>query len=647
MYAKTRLKIACSLPLLFFLLAIVCKGQNQNLVEQWLDSSNDLYRTQTDSALQLAQKAYRVSQANKWTATLARSLDQIGLAQERNRQLDSARWYFARAFIEYKNLQDTLGMAQVKLHQGGLERREDFYDKALEHYFAGLKYLEKQAPNRELGLLHNGIGLSYRRLENFEQAEVHLLAALRIRQEIKDQKGLASSHSSLANLFGQQGNIVAALNENQKALALYKVLADTISLMRVLNNMGNLYLAQEQYDSAKTLYLHAITILEKTRNQERLVSAYNNLATLYSRLDDHSEAVATYNRALMTLGDRKAWDLRRLLLINLATSYERLGQYELANDYLKRHLPYRDSTYNAKALTRAKELEKEYELARKQQLLAEQEKIIVLQQNQKLRLGFLVFFLLLLLGGSIIFFQARNRRRRRNHQQEVARMLREQGNLLLDAMLKGQENAQQHFAKELHDNIGMMLSTVNLHFSRLEENLNRQDEALEKAKSILLKTVKEVRKLSHNLLTGTLQHLGLVPALEELKQEVEKTGFLQMDLNFHGMETLQMPNSTAHSLYRIIQELLTNTVRHAQANKVNLQLTRRDEMLNLVFQDDGVGFIPNEGLGQSGIGLQNVKARIHALQGDLHLNSQIDQGTTVIVDIPLTHVDREWLPQKN
>lgn len=629
-------------------------------IEDWLAASATLYRTDPDSALRLARWAYRQSLVDNREGLLARSLDQIGQAQERTRQLDSARYHFGLAFEVYHGLGDSLGMARVKLHQGGLERREDLYDRALECYFEGLHYAEPLPVSQELGLLHNGIGLSFRRLEKFERAETHFQQALEIRRQIKDEKGLADTYSSLANLYGTQASISqnrkepdsliqpkleAALRANRQAFELYEKVADTISLMRVVNNMGNIYLSQKRYEEAELLYRRAIEFLKNAHNPERLVSAYNNLATLYSRLGDHARAIATYERAYATLGDRPAWDLRRLILFNLSTEHQKAGQYEEAIQYLKDHLPYRDSTYNADALARAEVLEKEYEISKGKQQLAENEKTIALQQNQMLRLGLVAVLLFFLLGGAVLFFQIRNRHRRRAHQWEMDQLLRKQENLLLDAMLEGQEKAQHNFAKELHDNIGMMLSTVNLHFSRLEDKLDRQDETLEKAKTTLVKTVREVRKLSHNLLAGTLQHLGLVPALEELKQEMEKTGFLDFHLNVHGMEAVQLPHSMTHSLYRIIQELLTNTIRHAQAGSIQLQLTRRDGMLNVVFQDDGIGIAAGSNVNSPGIGLRNIKARMEALKGKMHVNSFSGKGTTVILEVPLVDATREWLPQ--
>ncbi|GAB4406592.1 MAG: hypothetical protein OHK0039_08360 [Bacteroidia bacterium] len=133
------------------------------------------------------------------------------------------------------------------------------------------------------------------------------------------------------------------------------------------------------------------------------------------------------------------------------------------------------------------------------------------------------------------------------------------------------------------------------------------------------------------------------PALHDLIQILHQSGQLHIHLEAHGMEAPRLPHSTSHTVYRIVQELLSNVIRHAQATEVQLQLTQHRDRLNIHFQDNGKGFDPRRLGKESGVGLYNIQSRTLELGGTFHLDSHPGKGTTAILNIPLTDPQQDWL----
>ena len=180
---------------------------------------------------------------------------------------------------------------------------------------------------------------------------------------------------------------------------------------------------------------------------------------------------------------------------------------------------------------------------------------------------------------------------------------------------------------------------VKLHFSSLEEKIDTSNPAKEKFLStseLLDVAAREVRMISHDLMSGVLAKFGLVPALEDLGSKINETGEIVVNLfteNING----SLDGEQELQVYRIVQELVANTLKHARASEINIQLNEHDDIVNLLVEDDGVGFDPLNLRKEAGMGLENLKARVAKLNGTLNIDSGKGAGTTISIDIPINH----------
>ena len=223
--------------------------------------------------------------------------------------------------------------------------------------------------------------------------------------------------------------------------------------------------------------------------------------------------------------------------------------------------------------------------------------------------------------------------------QKINELINEQEIASLQGILEGQEKERKRVAMDLHDRLGGILSMAKLQFSSVEERIAVGQPEKEKfltATELLDQATSEVRMISHDLLSGVLAKFGLVPALEDLASKINASGEIEMHLIVDHMNG-SLDGEQELQVYRIVQELIGNTLKHAKASEINVQLNEYDESVNLMVEDDGIGFDPLNLRKEAGIGLENLKARVATLGGTLNIDSGKGAGTTISVDIPIIH----------
>ena len=212
--------------------------------------------------------------------------------------------------------------------------------------------------------------------------------------------------------------------------------------------------------------------------------------------------------------------------------------------------------------------------------------------------------------------------------------------LNIKAGIEAQEKERNRFSKELHDGLGQMLTAVKLNLSALNNsNLTESDKiTYMNTQTILGNAIRETRNIAHNLMPKDLTELGLIPTLRDLFEKAEKTSGIKIDLT--ALKIADRFNDIIDlTIYRICQELLSNAIKHAACSYINVQLTKKANMLILVFKDNGNGisFNTQQHKKSEGIGLKNIITRVKSLNGKLIVNSSPDQGTTFSVEIPLNN----------
>lgn len=223
---------------------------------------------------------------------------------------------------------------------------------------------------------------------------------------------------------------------------------------------------------------------------------------------------------------------------------------------------------------------------------------------------------------------------RKRLQQQLEREQKERSAKIAAATLKAQEAERAVVSQELHDNVNQVLTTVKLYTEMCRDGMGDTAELMEKSIELLQRSINEIRGLSKRLSAPSLGKIKLSDSIKELIATVDMTGKLQVQLDTIGIEALEVPQDVHLAVYRILQEQLTNILKHAEATVVNVSVDVLVGHLNLQVQDNGKGFDPL--LKSSGIGITNMVTRAESLGGALRLNSSPGKGCEVLVTIPLS-----------
>lgn len=282
------------------------------------------------------------------------------------------------------------------------------------------------------------------------------------------------------------------------------------------------------------------------------------------------------------------------------------------------------------------DLEIKYQASEKEkQILKEQQKART-NRNWLITASLALFF-----GAGIAFLLQKNTTKKRKlaeqqqllEQQKVTTLLKEQELTSIDAMIEGQEKERTKVANELHDDLGSLMATVKLHFDNVK--VDQKDPALKNAQKLLDEAYQKIRGMAHAKNSGVMANQGLLPAVKKMAKTISETNALEVTVEDFGLGE-RMENSLELTIFRIIQELIANIIKHAEATKSNIQFTQHESNLNIIVEDNGKGFdMAAIKRTQNGMGLGTIEKRIEHLEGTFTVDSVLGKGTSILIDIPV------------
>lgn len=474
------------------------------------------------------------------------------------------------------------------------------------------------------------------------------LQAINFFNREKLEKHLAPVYAGLAHLYKNKGKLEEQNIYINKAISSNKIVKDTILDIALHIEKAELYETLEYYNQALEASKHSLNLSQIIGDSTSVGLNLMRIGIIENYNGNYLEAEDFLYRSERLLEA----SLRPQLLLNLyqqsSDNYMSMEDYPLAYDYLNKYTELNDSLINATRTETLSRLTLEFQNEQKEAEIEElqKEKInakIQTQRQRNLIYSFIFAGLVTLIGIYFIirFYQQQiaakeiiTRQTAEINQQKIVDL---ENNLKIEtmhSMLEGQEAERQRVAKDLHDSLGGLLSTVKLNFESLLAKSTDLENANEfqKANILLDEACQEVRNISNNMQPGALNKLGLVPAINDLINRFQADHYPEIFFQQYGLNK-KLDSSTNLMVYRLIQELLINSIKHAEANEVIIQLTEEDDQLSVLVEDDGKGYdVENV---KKGMGTGNIASRVNYLKGDLSLHSMKDQGTSTLITIPI------------
>lgn len=300
--------------------------------------------------------------------------------------------------------------------------------------------------------------------------------------------------------------------------------------------------------------------------------------------------------------------------------WESQGDYKKSLEAQTKYLNINEKINKRVKLYNTYELENKYQLSKKEAEIANQKIALEKEETQKRFYGLAALGLLLVVFGSWFVFRQHQKRKA----QEILAIKRENDIKKLESLIEGEEKERLRVARELHDGINGDLSAIKHKLNAAKNNLDSINEAID----MIDKSCSQVRAISHNLVPPMLEKFDLKTIIMEYCVNMNEAHSPKITSDYLG-DNLRLPKHIEINIFRIVQELVTNSVKHAMASEIHVQLTTRDNYLQLSVEDNGIGFNVNES-DAKGIGISNIKSRVAFLQGELDIKSN-NKGTSVSV----------------
>ena len=239
-----------------------------------------------------------------------------------------------------------------------------------------------------------------------------------------------------------------------------------------------------------------------------------------------------------------------------------------------------------------------------------------------------VIIILVFLAIMFLVALARHNQRRNKLIYENQKIKKDFEQTLLNTQLEIQEQTLTHISREIHDNIGQVLSLARLQLHALSESPSEED--INYTDNLLEKAITDLRGLSHSLNTNSIKENGFAVSVKKILKQFEKTG--KFITSFHDESYFEISDDHGIILFRIIQEVLNNIVKHAEATEISIRIEKPDEHTVISIADNGKGFnTENLQSADGGIGIRNIKERALIIGAKLSLISQANHGTTVSI----------------
>ncbi|MBA4848865.1 sensor histidine kinase [Emticicia sp. BO119] len=350
--------------------------------------------------------------------------------------------------------------------------------------------------------------------------------------------------------------------------------------------------------------------------------------------DNYETAIEYYLNAYESSGKAKDVAYAKDICNHLSIAYTKTGDYQKANEFYQQTLLYSNQYYESEQTMtiRLEELNSQYKNLQLQNQLTEQE-----NRQARLQNILLIVFIIFLILAVIALYIGRKQQNTITRQKDII-LTQKIKNLelkSLEALIQGQENERARIARDLHDSLGIQLTQIKFFVESRHKPFTTKERAT--LNQIIDDACKEIRLISHNLHPTALSKYGLEIALEDLINKLPSTKKIKICLEKYG-SLPRLSQEAIALIYRVIQELINNAMKHANACKISVQLLANQENLLISVEDDGIGF--NIDLQPRGSGISNVTSRIEYLSGQVLWQNHMpaSTGTSVMISIPMVKI---------
>ncbi len=600
-----------------------------------------LFLNQREKVINYADEAAKISKKLEYQKGLALFYCWKGAMYRSKKDLLTARKFYDSLL----NLKSTatdgvskLYKAKANLAIGSMYFDVYNFNEALKHYFLVIDYFEKENLI-DLLIIYDTICEIYIKMNNLEKAKHYANLMLKAAQskkmtehntlkgEIKYYKKFA--YILLIDIALKQNNLKSA---HKYIAILDKEMPDSVDASinyEFYQKKGYLYFLEKKHVYSTINFKKAYQYATQFKHKETINSALYYLSKNALITGNFYDAKNYAEQNLTLAQEENSTSAIIGALNNLSDYYQKIGNNTKALKLLKNATDIKDSMISVENIKQINTLQTIYETEKKEKEILQ---LTVINQNKSNLNKILISSSIALL--LLIFLGYRNFTNKRKLQNlKISELEKDKQLLAIDAMLKGQEEERGRIAKDLHDGLGGLLSGTKLSFINMKENLLLTPEnaiQFEKSLSMLDTTIADLRKVAHNLMPESLVKFGLNDALKDFCSSIQLASNITVDYQKIGLDR-KIGNTAETFMYRIIQELVNNAVKHSQATEILVQIAFANDKIVLTVEDNGTGYDKSQIT--TGDGLDNIAYRVKYLNGTIDTLTTASNGTSVTIEL--------------
>ena len=528
------------------------------------------------------------------------------------------------------------------------------YPKAIDYFMQCLSYSEKTNDKIQEANAYQNIATLYLLQKEYKKSAENLDRAANLYRELGDDDGVLTTLFNFANILKEEGKFDQA-RTHYKTILDYREREGNKAVIAYVNiNLSQMLVEEERCGEAVVALKKTLALLKELKFHSDIAIVLNDLGLCEAKLGHKKEAINYFKEAL-SIGDKQSLSVYKSdIYKNLAQLYQEEKNFEKALEFYQKGVA---TVADQKTLDKEKyvaKIQEGYETQLKEariQLLEKEQKLsevelqkveLTVKRQRIVRNAFIAGFILVLIILIILRLsyvkrlriqKKLNLQQEENAKQKITDMMKDHKLSVIERYQEGQDEERSRLAREIHDGIGSDLAGIKIAFEHYTENHKDELQSKRIANAINNACV-DVRSLSHQLHPLSFSKIGFTSFLTDFIDQITKKSKLDIQAYFFPEEDIdKLPAELLADAYRIVQELINNILKHAEATKADVQLTKHEDHLNIVITDNGKGFIKNK---KQGIGLRNIKERLQKIKGTLDIDSGSSHGTSITIDIPTT-----------
>ncbi|SDF21246.1 Signal transduction histidine kinase [Epilithonimonas hungarica] len=528
-------------------------------------------------------------------------------------------------YYEIANLNNNLGTIYNEL--GNYRSAYIYFIKALENYdLAGNQ-------QKKTGTLNN-IGLTYLNLNNQEKALGYFHKALHSSNSNKDTILASTILNNIAICNFSKKQMKLGLENLNRSIYLSEKTKNIYGTCVSYQILGNMFLTENKLDEAYETYSKSINIAKKANLIHLLAVSEIGISRVLLGQNRVEEALRYANDVMRVSIDKKSQSLKTDAYQLLSSIYEKKGDFQGSLKEYQNYVTAKEELNNNTVVNQIYDVEVDYlnQLNKMQQLELEKKELAI--SNKNIWLFFLSIMFLMIFGGLYLLYRNHQNKQEVKLQKTIIELTKKKSNAALEAEIQ----ERKRIGRELHDSLGYLLSLAGLNASVLQKRKDISDEKKNELLNSLMESINdafdEVRSISHNLAPSLLSEQGLKGALKNISDRVNQSNKLKMSFDTFGLNH-KLDDLMENVLYRTLQEIVNNTIKHAEASELFIQIAKDNNQITLMAEDNGKGFDIESLKDKSSFGLSHIRSWIENLNGTIHIDSKLNRGTIISILIPI------------